>query len=123
MANQWPQFDELTKVKSVRSVLFEEGSGISERTGDKLRFTLHSEVQSGGGLIHYCYLNVPAVGYSYPLLRVLQEKLDYPVTVLADLYPDGFRAGDETELREILGHVFRSEPVKKVVPQLLDMVS
>ena len=123
MANQWPKFDELTRVKSVRSVLLEEGSGISERTGDKIRFVVEPEDESGGGLTHHCYLVVPAVGYRYPLLRVVQEKLDYPVTVVADPYPDGSRAVDETELRKTLGLVFRSEPVKKVVPQLLDMVS
>ena len=33
------------------------------------------------------------------------------------------RRVDETGLRKTLGLVFRSEPVKKVVPQLLDMVS
>jgi hypothetical protein len=123
MANQWPKFDELTRVKSVRSVLLEEGSGILERTGEKIRFAVESEAQSGGGLTHHCYLIVPAVGYRYPLLRVLQETLDYPVTVVADPYPDGCRAVDEKELRKTLGLVFRSEPVKKVVPQLLDMVS
>ena len=123
MANQWPKFDELTRVKTVRSVLLEEGSGITERTGDKIRFAVESEAQSGGGLTHHCYLIVQAVGYRYPLLRVVQEKLDYPVTVVADPYPDGTRAVDETELRKTLGSVFRSEPVKKVVPQLLDMVS
>ena len=123
MANQWPKFDEPTRVKSVRSVLLEEGSGISERTGDKIRFAVESEAQSGGGLTHHCYLIVPAVGYRYPLLRVVQEKLDYPVTVVADPYPDGSRAVDEKELRKTLGLVFRSEPVKKVVPQLLDLVA
>jgi hypothetical protein len=122
MANQWPTFDKRTRVKSVRSVLLEEGGGISERTGDKIRFAVESEAQSGG-ITHHCYLIVPAIGYRYPLLRVVQEKLDYPVTVVADPYPDGSRAVDETELRKILGLVFRSEPVRKVVPQLLDMVS
>ena len=123
MANQCPKFDELTRVTSVRSVLFDEGSGISERTGDKIRFSVQSEVQSGGDLTHHCYLVVQAVGYHYPLLRVVQEKLDYPVTVFADPYPDGYRADDEKELRKTLGLIFRSEPVKKIVPQLLDMVS
>ncbi len=123
MANQWPKFDEPTRVKSVRSVLLEEGSGISERTGDKIRFAVESEAQSGGGLMHHCYLIVPAVGYRYPLLRVVQENLDYPVTVVADPCPDGSRAGNETELRKTLGLVFRSEPIKKVAPQLLDLVS
>jgi hypothetical protein len=123
MANQWPTFDELTRVKSVRSVLLEEGSGISERTGDKIRFTVESEAQSGSGITHHCYLIVPAVGYRYPLLRVVQETLDYPVTVFADLYSDGYRAADEAKLREALGVIFRSEPVKKIVAQLLDMVS
>ena len=123
MANQWPKFDGLTRVKSVRSVLRQEGSGISERTGDKIRFVVESEAQSGGGITHHCYLVVPAVGYRYPLLRVVQEKLDYPVTVVADPYPDGSHAVDEKELRKTLGLVFRSELVKKVVPQLLDMVS
>ena len=123
MTNQWPTFDEPTRVKSVRSVLLEEGSGISERTGDKIRFAVESEAQNGGGLTHYCYLIVPAVGYRYPLLRVVQEQLGYPVTVVADPYPDGFRAVDETALRKTLGRVFRSEPIKKVVPQLLDLVS
>src|SRR5205807_356131 len=83
----------------------------SERTGDKIRFAVESEAQSGGGLTHHCYLIVPAVGYRYPLLRVVQEKLDYPVTIVADPYPDGSRAVDEKELRKTLGLVFRSEPV------------
>jgi hypothetical protein len=119
--NQWPTFDE-PSVKSVRSVLLEEGSGISDRTGDKIRFAVESEAQNGS-LTHHCYLIVPAVGYRYPLLRVVQEQLDYPVTVFADAYPNSSRADDETALRKALGIIFQSEPVKKVVPQLLDMVS
>jgi hypothetical protein len=90
---------------------------------DKIRFSIQSEVQSGRGLTHSCYLVVQAVGYHNPLLRVVQEKLDYPVTVIADHYPEGVRGDDEKELRKALGVVFRSEPVKKVIPQLLDMVS
>jgi len=121
--NQWPKFDEPTREKSVRSVLLEEGSGISERTGDKLRFAVESEVEGGGGIIHHCYLVVPAVGYRYPLLKVGQANLNYPVTVFADLYRDGSQAKDEPELRKTLGIIFQSEPVKKVVPQLLDIVS
>ena len=123
MANQWPKFDEPTREKSVRSVLLEEGSGISERTDDKIRFAVESEVEGGSACIHHCYQIIPAVGYRYPLLRVVQEKLDYPVTVVADPCPDGSLAVDEKDLRKTLGLVFRSEPVKKVVPQLLDMVS
>src|SRR5205823_4988160 len=110
MANHCPKFEELTRVKSVRRVIVEEGSGISERTGDKIRFAVESEAQSGGSLTHHCSLIVPAVGYRYPLLRVVQETLDYPVTVVAVPYPDGSRAAEETELRKTLGLVFRSEP-------------
>jgi hypothetical protein len=122
MVNQWPTFDERTRMKSVRSILLEEGSGIAERTGDKIRFAVESEAQNGG-LTHHGYLIVPAVGDRYPLLRLVQEQLDYPVTVIADAYPNSSRADDETAFRKALGLVFRSELVKKVVGQLLDMVS
>lgn len=63
------------------------------------------------------------MGYRYPLLRVVQENLDYPVTVVADLWPQGAAAGNEAELRKDLGLVFQSDVVTKVVPQLLKLVS
>ena len=122
MSNQWPEFDKQPKVKTVRSVLLEEGSGVSERTDNEIRFVVESE-PSGKGFVHHCYLLVPKVAYRYPLLRVSQDGLDYPVTLVADVWPQGTAAGDETELRKALGLVFRSDAVKKLVPQLRELVS
>lgn len=122
MANQWPEFDKLPQSRTVRSVLLEEGSGVSERTGGDIRFAVESE-PSGQGFVHHCYLDVPKVGYRYPLLRVRQEGLDYPVVVFTDGWPQGAAAGNEAGLRENLGLVFRSDTVKKLVPQLRELVS
>ena len=86
-------------------------------------FSVESEASGKGGFVHRCLLNVPKVGYRYPLLRVVQPNLDYPVTVVADIWPQGAVAGDEVELRRDLGLVFRSDVVKKLLPQLLELVS
>lgn len=123
MSNQWPSFDTLPRTKSVRSVLLEEGSGVSERTGGEIRFVVESESSDNGEILHRCFLVVPKVGYRYPLLRVVQDTLDYPVTVVADIWPKGAHAGNEAELRKDLGLVFQSDNVLKVVPQLLELVS
>ena len=69
MSNQWPEFDELPKTKTIRSILLEEGSGISERTNHGIQFLVESEASGKGGFVHRCLLNVPKVGYRYPLLR------------------------------------------------------
>jgi hypothetical protein len=123
MSNQWPEFDKLPKTPTVRSILLAEGNGVSERTNGEVRFVVESEPSGQGGLLHRCLLIVPKVGYRYPLLRVVQDQLDYPVTVVADVWPQGTTAGNEAELRKALGKVFRSDAVKKVVPQLLELVS
>lgn len=123
MSNQWPKFDTPPKRKTVRGVLLEEGSGVSERTDEEVVFAVESE-SSSGGLIHHCYLVVPKVGYRYPLLRVIQDGLNgYPVKVFTDDSPKGVPAADEQELRRHLGNAFRSNAVAKVVPQLLELVS
>lgn len=123
MTNQWPDFKQLPKAKSVRRVLLEEGNGISERTNDEVHFVVESEPQEGRGFIHRCFLHVPKIGYRYPLLRVVQDNFDYPVTVVADNWPQGQPADDEPHLRRMLGLVFGSEAVVKLVPQLLELVS
>jgi hypothetical protein len=123
MSNQWPEFDKLPKRKTVRRVLLEEGSGVSERTNGEIRFVVESEPSGKGGFLHHCSLCVPKVNYRHPLLRVVQEGLDYPVTVIADIWPKGAAAGNEAELRKDLGLVFRSDVVAKLVPQLLELVS
>jgi hypothetical protein len=43
--------------------------------------------------------------------------------LVADIWPKGAAAGNEAELRKDLGLVFRSDVVKKLVPQLLELVS
>lgn len=123
MANQWPEFDKLPKSQSVRSVLLEEGVGIAERTDGEIKFLVESEPSDTGGFLHRGVLFVPKVEYRYPLLRVVQEGLGYPVTVVADLYPKGSAAANEAEFRKVLGRVFRSDVVKSLVPQLLELVS
>ena len=122
VSNQWPEFEKQTKTKTVRSVLLDEGSGVSERTDDEIRFSVESE-PFGKGFVHRCFLLVPKVSYRYPLLRVSQDGLDYPVSVVADDWPQGTTARNEKELRKALAEVFQSEVVKKLVPQLWELVS
>lgn len=75
------------------------------------------------GFLHRCFLYLPKVGYRYPFLRVVQDGPDYPVTVVADPFPQGSPAANEAELRMVLGLVFQSNGVKNVVLQLLDLLS
>ena len=123
MANQWPDFTTMKKPKTIRSVIIDEGAGVSERTGGAIVFDVESSARGRGGFVHQCYLSVVKAAYRYPLLRVVQDGIDYPVTVVADVFPQGAAAGDEKELRTDLGLVFRSDVTKKVVVQLLEMVS
>src|SRR5260221_497481 len=125
MANQWPDFSKLPKPKTVRRILIDEGNGLAERTDGDVTFLVESEpaATGGGGFMHRCFLNVPKVGYHYPFMRVVQNSLDYPVTVVADNFPLGTEASNEAELRKILGTVFRSDSVKNVVLQLRDLLS
>jgi hypothetical protein len=121
MGNQWPEFNKLPKPNSVRHILIEEGSGISERTNGEIKFVVNSE-PSANKVEHYCSLFVSKVGYRYPLMRVIQDGFNYPVTVIADNIQQG-AAGNEAELRKVLGQVFQSDAIKNVVPQLLELVS
>jgi hypothetical protein len=86
-------------------------------------FDVESSAHGGGGFVHQCYLSVVKAAYRYPLLRVVQDGIDYPVTVVADVFPQGAAAGNEEELRKDLGLVFRSDVTTKVVVQLMEMVS
>jgi hypothetical protein len=121
--NQWPEFKKMPRPKTIRRVIIEEGAGIAERTDGVVTFDVDSMAHDNGGLVHHCALVVPQVAYRYPLLRVVQDHLDYPVTVVADPFPSGAPAKNEAELRKHLGEVFRSEATAKVVHQLLDLVS
>jgi hypothetical protein len=123
MPNQWPDFATMAKPKTIRSVIIEEGAGISEKTNGAIRFEVDSSPHGKGGFVHYCSLVAIKVAYRYPLLRVVQDGLDYPVTVIADTFPQGAAAGNEEELRKDLGLVFRSDVTKRVVLQLLDLLS
>ncbi len=123
MSNQWPEFDKLPRRQTVRSVLIDEGNGIVERTHGEIKFLVESEPSGKGGFLHRCFLVVIKVGYRYPLMRIVQDGLSYPVTVVADIFPQGTSAGDEAELRKALGQVFRSDEIKDLVPQLLELVS
>jgi hypothetical protein len=123
MPNQWPDFGSMERPKTIRRVIIEEGAGISEKTGGAIRFEVESSPSGKGGFVHHCFLAAHQVGYRYPLLRVVQEGLDYPVTVVADPFPQGAAAGNEKELRKDLGLVFRADVTKKVVLQLLDLLS
>lgn len=122
MTNQWPDFTKMDKPKTVRSIIIEEGAGISEKTNGNVTFVVESEPGTGG-FTHHCFLFVPKVGYRYPLLRVVQASFDYPVNVHADVWPQGASVGNEKELRKNLGLVFRSDATKNVVLQLLDLVT
>ena len=124
MPNQWPDFAKLPKLKTARSVLIDEGNGLAERTNGEVRFHVESEPSGNkGGFLHRCFLVVPKVNYRYPLMRVVQDGLNYPVTVVADIFPEGGAANNEAQLRQVLGRVFQSDVVKNVVLQLLDLLS
>lgn len=123
MSNQWPDFARMPKPKTIRSVVLEEGRGISERTDGRMIFDVDSSPKGKGGFEHSCYLVVPTIAYRYPLMRVVQESPGYPVRVFADNWETGISAANDSELRDHLGEVFRSEATKSVVFQLLDAVS
>jgi hypothetical protein len=123
MTNQWPEFEKLPRQKSIRGILLEEGNGVSARTGDEIKFVVETQPHGSGGFMHRCFLLADKLGYRYPLMRVIQEGLDYPVSIVADAFPQEAVVGNEADFRKALGIVFQSEPVKKVVPQLLEMVA
>jgi hypothetical protein len=129
--NQWPDFATLPKSeKTVRGVLLEEGSGLATKTRDEILFHVDTVPREKGspverrGFSHQCSLFVPKLTYRYPFIRIDQETLDYPVTVYADDFPQGWKAaGNEAEFRKILGSIFRSDQTQKIVRQLLDLLS
>lgn len=121
MANQWPELSELPKTKTVRSVLIEEGSGVAERTNNIVQFVVETERGRRSGFTYKCYLHVPNAAYRYPFLSVEQEGLDYPVVIYADNWPQGGAAGNERAFRENLGLVFRSDAVKRLLVQLVEL--
>ena len=123
MSNQWPDFSTMTKPKTIRRIVIEEGDGIVEKTNGEIRFIVESQRGNSGGFIHQCFLDVAKASYRYPMMRVVQTSFDYPVTIIADNWPQGADARNEGELREKLGLVFTSDTTKNVVLQLLDLVS
>ena len=119
----WPDYD-LTgeRPRTVRRVLLDAGYGLDEKTRGMVQFHVDSLPDERGVLAHTCYLIASRIGYRYPLLKVVEHSTGgYPVNVVADVWPEGVLAGNEAELLKDLGLVFRSDPAKKAVLNLIDV--
>ena len=68
-------------------------------------------------------LSVPQLAFRYPFLQARHGFEQYPVEVDSEILSKTASAGNETELVKLLGQIFRSDDIKKMVVQLLDAVS
>ena len=119
--NLWPDFDLAAEPRTVRRILIEAGAGIREKTNGTIQFEVDSSPRGGGGLVHNCYLVAPGLGYRYPLMRAEHGLDQYPVTIVVS--KRGRLADDEGSLMTALRGVFQDDSTKKVVLQLLDVIS
>ena len=121
--NLWPDFDLDAQSRTVRRILIETGMGIEEKSHGAIRFEVESQPRAEGGLVHNCFLVAQGLGYRYPFMRVEHGFDEYPVTIFTDAYRSGTQATDEEKLTAILRQIFNDDTTKKVVLQLLDVVS
>ena len=122
--NLWPDFSGEPRLRTVRRVLIEAGEGLAERTEGKIHFEVESKPGGQGRFLHDCYLFVPSILYRYPLFKVVEEGDPYPVTVIGDAtFQKGVAAGKERALVENLKLLFHADTTKKMVQQLLDLLS
>jgi hypothetical protein len=116
--NLWPEFDFDEGPPSIRSILLEAGSGITERTDKLIRFEVDTRSEGSGGFVHTCYLAAERINFRYPLIKVSHGLDPYPVTVVADSFPRSVSAGSEAELINDLREIFRSDHTRRIVRQI-----
>ncbi len=120
--NPWPDF-ETTDRKTVRNILLDLGSGVSQKTGDRIRFQIDTSIDPAGQFRHLCYLNLVPIQYAYPFMTVIHPKAMYPVTIISDDYPQPLILLNEADLIVGLTSTFSSATTKLTVQQLLEAIS
>ena len=117
--NLWPDFPR-DRRRTVRTILIEYGSGIAERTADKIQFRVETDADHAG-FKHHCRLDVPSIAYHFPFMTVTNSATTmFPVTTHADAFPRPVVSHTEEELVATLQQVFTAPVTVAMVNQLLD---
>jgi hypothetical protein len=61
--NPWPDFDFSRTPRTIRSILLEEGQGISEKTNGKITFEVETRAEARGGFVHDCFLVARTINF------------------------------------------------------------
>lgn len=120
----WPDFDLARRPKTVRQILLDAGSGITNKTDGRISFVVDTSA-NGDQFIHDCYLSAPSIGFRYPLMKVVHKVEQFPATLVSDVSPRDQKivVKNENELVNALADLFHSEPTGNVVTQLLSASS
>ncbi len=117
--NPWPDFAKGNR-RTIKTILTEMGSGISEKTGDAIKFQVQTIPDGKGVFKHNCSLYIPSMYYQYPFMTVTHPISMFPVTTQSDVFGQPVVSKTETEFTDILKQIFSSDSTKTVVEQLLD---
>jgi len=101
----------------------EEGQGIREKTDGKITCEVETRAEGRGGFVHDCFLVARTINFRYPLMKVTHNINGFPVTIVADTFPMGSSSGNEAELVNVLGLIFKSDQTINVIIQLMGALS
>ncbi|HMU46880.1 MAG TPA: hypothetical protein PKC72_10955 [Chitinophagaceae bacterium] len=114
----WPNFEDVPKITSPRSVMSEQASFLSQKTKNLLTANISTNNTSDGRIVNRFAIVAPLLkNYSYNLFALYHGAIYYPCEILFK----GVRTPiqNEEELRTAMSSIFNDESTKKVIVSLI----
>lgn len=114
----WPNFDDVPKISSPRSVMSEQANFLSQKTKNLLSANITAIPTTDGRISNRFTIVAPLLkNYSYNLFALYHGAIYYP----CEIYFHGTRStiADENELRQAMSSIFNDENTKKIILSLI----
>lgn len=115
----WPDFEDVPKITSPRTILTEQANILADKTKNLLTAQVKSGTSSDGKIILYFAIVAPLLSnYSYRLFHLYHKVFYYPCDIVFD---NKIIAGiqDENDLKEKLKSIFASTTTKNILTSLI----
>ncbi|MBG9375088.1 hypothetical protein I5907_02530 [Panacibacter sp. DH6] len=116
--NLWPDFENIPKITSPRSILIEQASFLAEKTKN----LLSAEVGGGNtkeGRIYYRFIIIAPLlkNYTYRLFTLSHDIFYYPCEI--SFQSQIMQIGSEDQLIERLKLIFNNENTQRIIASLI----
>lgn len=114
----WPDFEDVPKINSPRSIMNEQGKFLSQKTKNLLNVEITSFNNGDGKISNRFAIVAPLLkNYAYSLFSLTHGPIYYPCEIRFKNFV--YEIKDEVTLRVVLREIFNDQSSKDIISSLL----